>query len=564
MPLWGSGYREFMSSETQYSILVIDDEPLNLSIVSSLLEESGYEVLSAREGERGLEIARHACPDLILLDVMMPGIDGFEVCVKLKKDPIAAEIPVIFLTALIDTESKIRGFELGGVDYLEKPINEKELEIRVSTHIRIARMGRQLAAHNDQLRESERLFRAIFNSANVGVALLEPDGRFDRVNDRWIDIFGYGEQDLHGKALWQLDYPEGDETARAVRQLAGGHIESFNQVKRFRRRDGVVFWGEEGLSVLADEDGRPRALISVVTDLTEYRKSEEEMRLAATVFETAGESILVTDAANHIVSVNRAFTRMTGYVKEEVLGKNPALLASEHHQADFFTDLWAHLEQGEHWQGEIWNRRKNGEIYPQQTTISIVRNNEGEVVNYVAVGIDIGKRKELEELLRKQAHFDPLTRLPNRVLFHDRLDVAVQRAVRRKSHLAVMYLDLDGFKPVNDTFGHDEGDRVLARLGGLLNQCVREEDTVARLGGDEFAILLTDLDDESRAIEVAERILEKCRMQVELNEVVLPITLSIGIAYHPRHGDDRDRLLKEADLAMYQAKKGGKNRWAVL
>jgi diguanylate cyclase (GGDEF)-like protein/PAS domain S-box-containing protein len=553
-----------MSSDTQYSILVVDDEPLNLSIVSSLLEESGYEVLSARDGEKGLDIARNVRPDLILLDVMMPGIDGFEVCSELKKDRRTAEIPVIFLTALIDTDSKIHGFELGGVDYLEKPINEKELEIRVSTHIRIARMGRQLARHNDQLRQSERLFRAIFNSANVGVALLKPNGHFDRVNDRWVETFGYSEEMLKGKALWQLDYEKGEETAGAVSHLTKGDIQSFNQVKRFRRSDGELFWGEEGLSVLADEQGEIRALISVVTDLTEYRKSEEEMRLAATVFETAGESILVTDAKNRIVSVNRAFTRMTGYTKEEVLGQNPTLLASDRHGPEFFEEMWGQLQDGEDWQGEIWNRRKGGELYPQQTNISIVRNNEGEVANYVAVGIDIGKRKELEEILRKQAHFDPLTHLPNRMLFLDRLDVALQRGARRQGRLAVLYIDLDGFKPVNDTFGHDEGDRVLAHLGGLLNQCVRDEDTVARLGGDEFAILLTDLDSEERAIEVAERVLEKCRMQVEVEGVVLPITLSIGIAHYPRQGEERDRLLKLADMAMYQAKRGGKNRWAVL
>ena len=287
--------------------------------------------------------------------------------------------------------------------------------------------------------------------------------------------------------------------------------------------------------------------------------SNRHLRLAAKVFESTFEAIFVTNADQLIESVNPAFTMITGYQAHEVIGKKPAILASGKHDSAFYESMHKALALVGHWQGEIWNRRRDGEIYVQWITINAVKNDAGEVSNYVAVFSDITHRKAAEERLSFLAQHDALTRLPNRVLLEDRLLRAISHAQRNNQKLAVIFLDLVDFKKVNDSFGHHAGDQLLQIVAQKLSACVRAEDTVARLGGDEFVMLLEEISAEDNIPLIAKKILDSLSRPVMLEGREVSVGSSIGISLYPEDGQDVDDLIRNADAAMYQAKMQGGN-----
>ena len=287
-------------------------------------------------------------------------------------------------------------------------------------------------------------------------------------------------------------------------------------------------------------------------------------RIASDVFEHALEAILVAGRDGRIIKVNPAFTSTTGYTAEEAIGRNPSMLRSGRQDAAFYRRFWHALNTRGQWQGEIWNRRKNGEIYPEWLNIIAVLDEQGLVEHYVAIFSDITERKRQEALITYQAHHDALTGLPNRTLFQDRVDQALAIARRHdRQDAAIMFLDLDRFKQVNDSFGHDVGDLVLREVARRLRAAVRESDTVARLGGDEFIVLLPELAGADGAAAVADKILEATREPCRIAGHELFITTSIGIALYPRDGADVDALMRAADAAMYQVKAGGRAGYSM-
>ncbi|MFA7239502.1 MAG: diguanylate cyclase [Sulfuricellaceae bacterium] len=291
--------------------------------------------------------------------------------------------------------------------------------------------------------------------------------------------------------------------------------------------------------------------------------AEEELRLAAKVFENVLEGVLVTDANTIILSVNPAFTNITGYLGEEVVGKKPNVLRSKFHSAEFFQEMWRQLESNGQWRGEIWNKRKSGDVFLAWQTISAVRNADGKITHYVSVLFDITERKRHEELVRYQAYHDTLTGLPNRQLFHDRLTQALLYARREGEMLGVMFLDLDRFKEVNDTFGHDVGDKLLCELSRRLKNSIRKGDTVARYGGDEFVLLLPKIKQLDNLFLLAEKVLESMRAPARIGKQEMKLSTSIGISVYPKDGDQPDTLIKRADGAMYQAKQQGRNNYQM-
>jgi diguanylate cyclase (GGDEF)-like protein/PAS domain S-box-containing protein len=285
----------------------------------------------------------------------------------------------------------------------------------------------------------------------------------------------------------------------------------------------------------------------------------QEQRLSRIVFDNSLESITITDAHSNIRMVNHAFTHTTGYTADEVIGKTPAILKSGKQGPEFYKSFWESLKEHGEWRGEIWNKRKNGSIYPEWLNISVVKNRHDEVEYYVAIFTDITERKAYEERITFQAFHDALTGLPNRILFHDRLDQALTQAKRRKLLTpAVMFLDLDRFKLINDTLGHDAGDVLLKEVANRLRACVRESDTVARFGGDEFTVLLPEITQESDARAVAMKILDAMQEPVLLVGKPTVITTSIGISLYARDGSDAETLMKHADAAMYHVKGSGR------
>ncbi len=288
------------------------------------------------------------------------------------------------------------------------------------------------------------------------------------------------------------------------------------------------------------------------------RADQADLERAAKVFEHSKEGIVVTDAENRIISVNRSFTEITGYSQDEVLGHNPKLLSSGRHDEEFYRQMWQSLDKTGGWQGEVWNRRKNGEIYPESLTIISVKGDDGALINHIAIFGDISERKRAEERIKQLAHFDVLTGLPNRALFGDRLEQAIVHAQRNQARVALLFLDLDRFKQINDTLGHDVGDQLLQTVAQRLQTCVREQDTISRQGGDEFIAVLPGTD-TSGAEMVAEKMLRSIVQPFLIEGHDLRISSSIGIAVYPDHAQDSSTLIKYADVAMYQAKEGGRN-----
>ena len=333
---------------------------------------------------------------------------------------------------------------------------------------------------------------------------------------------------------------------------------------RIVRSDGAERDIHTEAEVKRDEHGRAVQLMGIVQDITEAKHATRQMVLSDNVFENSIEGIVITDADGIIQRINPAFSNITGYGEQEAIGQNPRILKSDRHENDFFAEMWRALVENGQWQGEIWNRRKDGEVYPQWLTITSIRDAQGAIVNYVGVFHDMTEIKLHEEQLRYQAHHDALTGLPNRVLFHDRLGVAMAHARRGENKVAVLFLDLDNFKRINDSLGHTVGDLLLKEVAVRLVGCLREIDSVARYGGDEFIVLLEGVDQEEDVLLAAQRIVEGMAPVISIQGQDFYLTVSLGIAFYPEDGQDQDTLIKNADTAMYRAKESGKNTYRVF
>jgi diguanylate cyclase (GGDEF)-like protein/PAS domain S-box-containing protein len=302
----------------------------------------------------------------------------------------------------------------------------------------------------------------------------------------------------------------------------------------------------------------------LITDITDRTLAERKLQLAASVFTHAREGIMITDPKGTIVDVNETFTRITGFSSEEAVGQNPRILNSGRQSPDYYAAMWRELLKSGHWSGEVWNRRKDGEVYAEMQTVSAVVDAAGQTQNYVALFSDITPMKAHQQQLEHIAHYDALTHLPNRVLLADRLQQAMHQSQRRKHSLAVVYLDLDGFKSVNDRHGHAIGDVLLIALAQRMKAALREGDTLARMGGDEFVAILVDLEHAQDCDPILDRLLQAASAPFEINALVLQVSASMGVTLYPQDGSDADLLMRHADQAMYAAKQAGKNRYHLF
>lgn len=306
------------------------------------------------------------------------------------------------------------------------------------------------------------------------------------------------------------------------------------------------------------------SILIAITDRTEHDRTATELRIAAIAFESQ-QSIFITDDKGVILRINAAFSKLTGYSSGEILGKSPRLLNSGRHDAEFYKSIWASVRETGAWQGEIWDRHKNGDVFPAWINITAVKDGGGNVTHHVATLHDITGRKTFDSHLQHLAHYDALTDLPNRALLTDRLHQALAQVRRDKGMLAVMFLDLDHFKPVNDTLGHAVGDLLLKDVARRLGDCVRRDsDTVSRFGGDEFVVLLPLIEGTEDAKRVAEKIVENLGRPFKIAPHSIDISASVGIAIYPTHGDDAASLMKHADIAMYAAKQNGRNGYRLF
>ncbi|WP_415885217.1 diguanylate cyclase domain-containing protein [Neptuniibacter sp. QD37_6] len=392
----------------------------------------------------------------------------------------------------------------------------------------------------------------------VAVVMTDSDGVITYANPCFYRTSGYSKEEVIGQNPKFLQSGETDKEDYIDLWQTITSGKSWKGELCNRRKDGSIYWDKTSISPVSSENGEVTHYISVKEDVTAYKQIEERMRVATTVFDAASEAIMVTDLNGAITMVNPAFYEITGYQSKEVLGQSPRVLNSGHHDESFYKSMFEELQKNNRWEGEIWNRRKSGEVYPQWQTIAMVRDEDGEPLEYIALFTDISKRKEKEDEIRFRANYDALTRLPNRSLFNERLTQVLVQAKREGAILALLYMDLDGFKEINDTHGHLAGDKALQQISQRLTECVRESDCVARLGGDEFVVFLSGLEFKYDAEVVAKKIINSVQQPFAYEDVVLQLGVSIGISIYP---DDQlpEKLFEHADAAMYEAKRAGKN-----
>jgi diguanylate cyclase (GGDEF)-like protein/PAS domain S-box-containing protein len=434
---------------------------------------------------------------------------------------------------------------------------EAELKVAHDT------LEKRVAERTEALGKSEERYRTLYSATADAVVLLDSVRFFD-CNDAALKIFGARHPDeirtRHPADLSPPTQPSGEDSrvlaeAKIEEALTTGVV-AFDWVHR-RLNDGEDFASEVLFSRM-ELDGRV-VLQATVRDVSERKRAEGRLRLAAGVFDGSHDGIMVVDRYRKIIAVNPAFTRITGYAPEEVVGQTPRVLSSGRHGREFYETMWAAIERDAAWEGELWNRRKDGLTYPEWLSISIIRDTAGEVSHYIGVFSDISSQKADQERIHFLAYYDALTQLPNRSLLADRFQQAAAMVQRSRRMLAVLFIDLDRFKQVNDSLGHQTGDELLKVVAERLADCLRESDTLARLGGDEFVLLLPDTEVAEDAVVVA----EKCKCALSLPVMVagheLRVTPSIGIALCPQDGETLDVLLRNADTAMYAAKDAGRN-----
>jgi diguanylate cyclase (GGDEF)-like protein/PAS domain S-box-containing protein len=413
---------------------------------------------------------------------------------------------------------------------------------------------------NDMPGISDQLIRNIFEYAPLGMALLDASLNYVLVNSAFCEMLGYSKDDLKTLNPLDITYSEDKDVSRErLEALVSGEINVYQIEKRYIKKNGSSVWMHLTISMIRNPDGDANLYVAQIQDVSAQKALEDKQRLATAVFNYSNQGIMVTDTENRIIAVNPAFTELTGYSSDEVLGLNPNLLSSGKQPKEFYKDLWNTLLADGHWEGDVWNRKKTGEIFAEWLSISTVRDSQGNVSSYVAMFSDVTEKKKASDKILEYANYDPLTRLPNRRLFNDRLKHSIVKSHRSSQKFGLVFIDLDHFKEVNDELGHAAGDELLIEAANRIEGKVRAADTVARLGGDEFIVILNEIKNRSDLERVASSIVLALRETFFIHGKEVHVSGSLGLITYPDDASDSDTLIRGADKAMYKAKQSGKN-----
>lgn len=547
------------------SLLLIENDQVDEMALSRAVIENAwpYRMTITRSIGEARQVLATQHFDIILTDYNLSDGTAFDLL-----DAFAGQL-VIFLTGSGNEEIAARAINAGIHDYLIKDAQRGYLKL-LPSRIDIALREKQLV---QQLRESEAQLRNLFDGSSDLIQSLSADGRILLANRAWHTLLGYSHEEMAKMNIYDIIRPAYcEQWTTIVRRLLAHEQVGLLEIP-FRTKDGQVL-DMEGNVTAEFEAGKPVVLRGIYRNVTERKRAEhallqakgEAEKLSAELngyIAAIGQLALVsvTDRGGRIIHANDRFCEVSGYSIEELIGQNHRILKSNMHSKEFFVDMWATITGGNIWHEEICNRKKNGDLYWVDSTIVPLKNDEGNIFRFLSVRIDVSERKKAEQQSLELATHDALTGLPNRRLLQDRLALALAHARRNKNKIAVLFLDLDHFKTINDSLGHDAGDLLLQQVSAKLTAAIRGEDTVARQGGDEFIILLTDITEEKDAAAVAQKILNELLQPITINGQDLQIGASIGIALFPSDGNDSNTLLKHSDAAMYRAKQSGRNKY---
>ncbi|MBU1364772.1 MAG: EAL domain-containing protein [Gammaproteobacteria bacterium] len=541
-----------MSARLPINLMVVEDERIVAFDLKRQLQAFGYHVDSVvASGEQAVSEAAENKPDLVLMDIHLEGgMDGIEAATAIRAHH---NIPVIFLTAYAEDDTLRRALDSRPFGYLIKPCEGRELHATIQM---------ALARREDEkaVEQSEQRLKLALDAASLGVLEWSPLSNRMKGDVYLGMLFGNRPQPLDEP--WEAFINRVDEADRErVSNALTSKLPNSEAVSvEFRLADSAgPLRRMEAHAKAYGTGGVVQRVVGILQDVTQRHLDEAMLRQSSVVFRTTAEAIVITDAGHQIVAANDAYSRITGYQEDEVLGLDPDKLLRVSPAFEQYEDSFKAGSEG-FWQGEVRCHRRDGSEYPAWQSVSVVRDTNGQTTHFVTAFSDVTAIYDAQQKLQHLAHHDPLTGLPNRVLFDQRLQYAIEQAMRNEQRCLLLFLDLDGFKVINDTLGHAVGDELLRVIGERLRGVLRSSDTIARLGGDEFVILAGSFNPDYATL-LADKILNQLRLPIAVSSELLAVTGSIGIAVYPDNGADSQELMRAADMAMYTAKAEGRNRY---
>ena len=537
-------------------VLIVDDERLMRTMLRDTLEAAGFGVVEASNGREAMERARQIHPDLIVLDVIMPDMDGFEVCSQLRKINEIRHLPILMVTASEEREVAERAYAAGATDFIPKPINAAHLRHHVRYMLRASLNVEELRQKEQRLAHAQRLARLgnwEWERGEDRLRLSEEARRILAVADDAVS--------LTVAAYLEHIHPREREAIRRGLDQLWQNGPPLDLDFRLLRPDRTERFVHGQADRIVDAGGDAVRLVGTIQDISERKRIEEKLTLAGKVFHSSGDMILITDMQGRVVDVNDTFCRLTGFRREKIVGWPLGDLLSGQHDSEFYRHIWQTVTDKGFWQGEVWSRRQDGESFPALVSVNAARSDGEENGHYVFSATDLSRLRETERQLHYLSHFDPLTDLPNRLLFLDRLQQSLVGENSHQGQVAVLFIDLDDFKEINDTLGSQTGDRVLQEVARKIKECIRASDTVARPGSDEFAVILREVVPGGDAASVAQKLVDSLSTPFTFVGREFYVTLSIGIALSDIDGTDPEELIQKAETAMVCAKEQGKNRY---
>lgn len=582
------------------TILIVDDDKTTTSILNHMLYAYTDNILTASNGLEGFALFQEHHPDIILSDINMPHMNGLEMAEAIRK--IDEHVKIAIFTDFEKRDILIKAIELGVNQFLSKPFASKSFSKTIqqlySEVIEKRRINREIQRQQNILHAINEMSHNFLQQSDWMKALYQEMENLKEASQMSCIFIYQNEPDNHNLSAQKLLYINDNSEAKSKKRIhyrkhyfmrwknqleknlyINGSKDDYDKSKKkllelFKINSLLIlpifvkdqWWGFLGIGDEHKETLESTNVemlstaASIIGSAINNRNNLKSLEMSSAVYEHTMDGVLITDNHNHILHVNNAFVDITGYTLDSVVGKDPKILRSGQHDKHFYQKIWDQLSINGYWQGEITNRKKNGEIYIEWLSINTIKNAQGEIENFIGIFSDVTHQRKDAHNQAYLATHDPLTGLSNRLLFNDRLEHAINHAERFDKCISIIFCDLDNFKPINDTYGHSVGDEILKKVGDALQEILRKDDTVCRFGGDEFVILVEDLDSFEYLEEILQRINALTHVPCFIEGNPISIGMSIGAAIYPDDGEDPEALVKAADRAMYRAKNSGKNR----